>query len=94
MLEKNAVELLPTRQEGVLWLVDEYLEYLTKIDKTRARHQDAETLRQLKREEAECCYALAVLIKDPPVASSAEIEQAVKQAGRTAQVKGDLDKLT
>jgi hypothetical protein len=94
LLEKYAAELLPTRQEEVFWLVDEYLKYLTTIDTTRARHQDAETLRQLKREEAECCYALAVLIKDPPAASSAEIEQAVKQSGRTAQVRGYLDKLT
>jgi hypothetical protein len=93
LLEKYAPELLPSRQEEVFWLVDEYLKYLDTIDTVRARLRDAEDLRRLNREEAECCYALAVLIKDPPAASSTEIAQYVAQARRTVQVKAYLDKL-
>ena len=77
----------------MFWLIDEHLKDLAMIDTIRAQNQEAEYRRRLDREEAECCYALAVLIKDPPAVSSAEVAQYVKDAGRAEQVKPYLDKV-
>jgi uncharacterized protein (TIGR02646 family) len=92
-LESLAPELLPTRKEEVLWLVDDYLKDLTTIDSIRSGYQEEERSRRLDREEAECCYALAVLMKDPPAGSPTEIQQLVGQAGRLAQITSYFNRL-
>jgi uncharacterized protein (TIGR02646 family) len=99
-LEKRAPALVPTRKEEVLWLIDDFLQNLTVVDQIRADSQLAEnpkrrTTEKWDREVAECCYALAILMKDPPDASlaQAEIEQRLAAVGRLDQVKPYFDKL-
>jgi uncharacterized protein (TIGR02646 family) len=94
-LEKFAPDLLPTRKQEVLWLVEECLVDLAMYDDIRRDNPDAERQRRLKREESETCYAIAVLMKEPPPdsASREEIAALVRQANREEKVAAYLANL-
>lgn len=88
MLTKLAPDLtLTSAEEDLKWYVEQLLAVLDRNDAVLAKGVPASDLPLVRQRRNEVCWTLAVLLKDPPAASPAEIENWVNaHGGRLAEI--------
>jgi hypothetical protein len=78
---------LTSVEEDLRWLVEHMLGRLNRDDEVLAKNISASDRKMVQQRRNEVCWTLAVLLKDPPVASSAEIESWINaRGGRLAEI--------
>jgi uncharacterized protein (TIGR02646 family) len=92
LLETHArrPKYLPSDKQEVEWLVDEFIELLGYALNTLRKYPSNN---RAKTRKERYCWALAVLMKEPPALTSAEIRKRIDDAGYLGEVRSYYDKL-
>jgi hypothetical protein len=84
---------LSTAEEDLKWLVDETMCLLDTADAILKETIPDKDRKQVVNRRDESCWTLATLWKDPPAASSAEVERWIYARGRLAMIQPFLNQL-